>query len=166
MDSAAPGRSAKDVRYIGGPDPLSGDRSREQVAQAGRGPCQRTALPPGGGATHRLALGFAGVSPRAFARRRSLRLQRVAANKPVSRRERLVRTIVGGRSDANIRFDELRALMRYLGFHERVRGSHHLFDKEGIVEIVNLQRRGGHAKPYQVRQVRRLILKYRLGADE
>jgi hypothetical protein len=84
----------------------------------------------------------------------------------MSRRERLVQTILGGRSDANIRFDELRALMRYLGFEERVRGSHHLFDKEGVAEIVNLQKRDGHAKPYQVKQVRRLILKYKLGASD
>ena len=77
----------------------------------------------------------------------------------------MVRTILGGRSDADLRFSELCALMRYLGFEERVRGSHHLFDREGIVEIVNLQSRGGHAKPYQVRQIRRLILKYKLGAD-
>ena len=49
---------------------------------------------------------------------------------------------------------------------ERVRGSYHIFDKEGIVEIVNRQGRGGQAKPYQVRQVRRLILKYKLGADD
>ena len=83
----------------------------------------------------------------------------------MSRHERLVQTILRGRSDANIRFGDLRALMRYLGFEERVRGSHHLFDKDGIVEIVNLQSRGGHAKPYQVRQVRRLILKYKLGGD-
>ena len=82
----------------------------------------------------------------------------------MSRHERIVRTILRGRSDANIRFDELRALMRY-GFEERIRGSHHLFDKEGVVEIVNLQSRGGHAKPYQVRQVRRLIIKYKLGGD-
>ncbi len=54
----------------------------------------------------------------------------------MSRCEQLVRTILGGRSDANIRFDELRGLMRYLGFEERIRGSHYLFDKEGIVEIV------------------------------
>ena len=84
----------------------------------------------------------------------------------MSRRERLVRTILGGHSDGNIRFGELRALMRYLGFEERVRGSHHLYDKEGVVEIVNLQSRGGRAKPYQVRQVRRLILKYKLGARD
>ncbi len=56
--------------------------------------------------------------------------------------------------------------MRYLGFEERIRGSHHLFDKEGIVEIVNLQSRGGQAKPYQVRQVRQVILKYKLGGDD
>lgn len=84
----------------------------------------------------------------------------------MSRYDLLVRTILRGRSDANIRFDDLRALLRYLGFEERVRGSHHLFDKDGVVELVNLQGRGGHAKPYQVRQVRRLILKYKLGAND
>ena len=84
----------------------------------------------------------------------------------MSRHERLVQTILRGRSDANIRFDHLCSLMRHLGFEERVRGSHHLFDKEGIVEIVNLQSRGGQAKPYQVRQVRQLILKYKLGGDD
>ena len=83
----------------------------------------------------------------------------------MSRFGRLVETILRGRSDATIRFNDLRRLMRHLGFEERVRRSHHLFDKDGIVEIVNLQCQGGHAKPYQVRQVRRLILKYRLGRD-
>ena len=62
----------------------------------------------------------------------------------MSRHERLVRTLLRGRSDANIRFDELRALMRYLGFEERVRGSHHLFDKEGILEIQTGSRRLMH----------------------
>ena len=84
----------------------------------------------------------------------------------MNRHERLLQTILGGRSDANIRFADLRSLMQHLGFKERIRGSHHLFDKVGIVEIVNLQSRGGHAKPYQVKQVRQLILKYRLGRDD
>ena len=70
------------------------------------------------------------------------------------RHERLVRTILRGRPDANIRFAEPRALLRCLGFEERVRRSHHLFVKEGIVEVINLQSRGGHAKPHQARQVR------------
>ena len=84
----------------------------------------------------------------------------------MNRNERLLRTILHGRSDANIRFSDLRALMEYLGFSERIRGGHHLFDREGIVEIVNLQSRGGFAKPYQVRQVRRVVLKYQLGRGD
>ena len=55
--------------------------------------------------------------------------------------------------------------MRHLGFEERVQGSHHLFSRDGIAEIVNLQSQDGHAKPYQVKQVRHLIEKYRLGGD-
>jgi len=50
-----------------------------------------------------------------------------------------------------------------LGFSERIRGSHHIFWKEGADEILNLQPKGGKAKPYQVKQVRHVKLKYRLG---
>ena len=74
----------------------------------------------------------------------------------------LLQTILRGRSDANIRFAELCALLQYLGFEERIRGSHHIFRKQGVAEKLNLQRDDGHAKPYQVRQVRRVILKYKL----
>ena len=84
----------------------------------------------------------------------------------MDRHERLRQTILGGRSDANIRIADLRALLIQLGFTERVRGSHHLFDKEGIVERINIQSRGGHAKPYQVRQIRNLMLKYKLGGED
>ena len=70
--------------------------------------------------------------------------------------------ILGGRSDANIRFDDLRALLRSLGFTERMRGSHHMFRRQGVIERINLQREGGHAKSYQVKQIRRVILKYKL----
>lgn len=48
---------------------------------------------------------------------------------PMSLHERLVRTILRGRSDANGRFMDLRTLMRYLGFDQRVRGSHHVNDQ-------------------------------------
>ncbi|MDE2979714.1 MAG: type II toxin-antitoxin system HicA family toxin [Gemmatimonadota bacterium] len=66
-------------------------------------------------------------------------------------------------SDANVRFDALCRLLRKLGFAERQRGGHHIFHKDGLSELVVLQRDGSHAKPYQVRQVRRVILKYQLG---
>jgi hypothetical protein len=75
---------------------------------------------------------------------------------------RLRQRILGGRADANIRFDDLRTLLRRMGFTERIRGSHHIFVKDGVVERLNLQRDGSHAQPYQVRQVRRVILKYQL----
>ena len=75
------------------------------------------------------------------------------------------RTVLGGRADASIRFAELVRLLRRLGFDERIRGGHHLFAHEGLAEIINLQPRGGMAKPYQVKQVRDLITRYQLGVD-
>ena len=70
--------------------------------------------------------------------------------------------ILSGQSDANIRFDDLRAFLLPLGFVERTRGSHHSFRKEGVRERLNIQRDGSHAKPYQVRQVRQAVLRNRL----
>lgn len=64
---------------------------------------------------------------------------------------RLLQRILSRRSDANIRFDDLRSLLRNLGFTERISGSHHIFRKQGVAERLNLQRDNGHAKPYQVR---------------
>ena len=56
-------------------------------------------------------------------------------------------------------------LLRNLGFQERIRGSHHIFAKREVDEILNLQpKAAGKAKPYQVKQVRQLILKYHLGS--
>jgi hypothetical protein len=77
--------------------------------------------------------------------------------------EKLLFKVLGGTSDANISFNDLRGLVKRFGFEERTRGSHHVFRKEGIVEKINLQRDDDKAKPYQVRQVRALILKYKLG---
>ena len=71
----------------------------------------------------------------------------------------LRQNILSGRSDANIRFDDLRTFLLRLGFVERVRGSHHIFRKEGVRERLNVQRDGSHAKPYQVRQVRQSVLR-------
>jgi len=56
--------------------------------------------------------------------------------------------------------------MGRLGFEKRVVGSHHNFRRPGIEEKINLQRDGNNAKPYQVKQVRAVILKYRLGDFE
>lgn len=77
-------------------------------------------------------------------------------------RERLLLRVLRGTADANIRFDDLRSLLTSVGFVERVKGSHHIFTKPEVVEILNLQPRGSLAKPYQVKQVRAVIVRYKL----
>ena len=69
----------------------------------------------------------------------------------MGKHEKLLLQIIQGRSDRNT------------GFEERIRGSHHLFRKTGVEEMINLQKDGNKAKPYQVRQVRTVLLRYRLG---
>jgi predicted RNA binding protein YcfA (HicA-like mRNA interferase family) len=81
----------------------------------------------------------------------------------MSRQDKLLEQILRGASDANISFRELCRLLRGLGFDERIRGDHHIFTRDNVDEIINLQPRGAKAKTYQVKQVRSLILKYRLG---
>jgi hypothetical protein len=80
--------------------------------------------------------------------------------------EKLLTLILRGASDANIAFDGLCQLLKRLDFEERIRGSHHLFRKDGVEEKINLQREGDKAKAYQVRQVRGVIIKYNLAGGE
>jgi len=84
----------------------------------------------------------------------------------VAKYEELLLRILRGTSDANISFNDLRQLLRRLGFEERIQSSHHIFRKAGVEEKVNLQREGNKAKVYQVRQVRTVIIKYGLGGTE
>jgi hypothetical protein len=84
----------------------------------------------------------------------------------VSRRDKLLIEILLGTSDANIPFAPLCQLLVSLGFDERIQGSHHIFSKEGVEEILNLQPKQGKAKAYQVKQVRNVILKYQLGGQD
>jgi predicted RNA binding protein YcfA (HicA-like mRNA interferase family) len=84
----------------------------------------------------------------------------------VSESEKLLVRILRGTSDKNIPFEGMCRLLRHIGFEERTRGSHHIFTRDGVEEILNLQTKAGRAKPYQVKQVRQVILKYRLGGRE
>ncbi len=77
--------------------------------------------------------------------------------------DKVLDAILRGTSDANILFAGVRNLLLRLGFQERIKGSHHIFWKDGVAEIVNLQPKGSKAKPYQVKQVRAILLKYKLG---
>ena len=46
--------------------------------------------------------------------------------------------VLRGNADANLRFDDLCALLSHLGFAERIRGDHHIFTRDGVPEILNL----------------------------
>ncbi len=84
----------------------------------------------------------------------------------MSKYKRVIQQILSGRADANISFDDLCGLLRHCGFDMRVSGSHHIFRRAEVEEKINLQRDGNKAKPYQVKQVRQLFLKYRIGVEE
>jgi predicted RNA binding protein YcfA (HicA-like mRNA interferase family) len=84
----------------------------------------------------------------------------------MSQIEKLILQILSGISDANIAFKDLCRLLIHFGFEERTKGSHHIFRKSGIEEKINLQKDGNQAKTYQVKQVRAVILKYKLGGEK
>ena len=85
----------------------------------------------------------------------------------MTRHEKFLQKVLRGASDRNVGFDELCELLQRLGFSERRRGgSHRIFSRDGIVEILNVQPLpGGRAKAYQVKQVRQIILKYDLAGE-
>ncbi|MCE7987440.1 MAG: type II toxin-antitoxin system HicA family toxin [Caldilinea sp. CFX5] len=84
----------------------------------------------------------------------------------MSKYNKLLLRILRGTSDTNISFADLCQMLTYLGFDERIRGSHHIFTKEGVAEILNLQPKAGKAKAYQVKQVRDLLIKYKLTGED
>lgn len=81
----------------------------------------------------------------------------------MGKHEKILLQIMSGSSDANMSFDELCQFLTRLDFECRIRGSHHIFFKPNVTERINLQRDGNKAKPYQVRQVRRIISENGLG---
>jgi hypothetical protein len=84
----------------------------------------------------------------------------------MSKFEKLLLKLLSGNADNNFSFDDLRNVLLHFDFIERTTGgSHRIFYKDGIEEIINIQPKGGKAKPYQVKQIRLIILKYKLIAS-
>lgn len=83
----------------------------------------------------------------------------------MSKASKTLTRILQGNADADIRFGDVVTVLRRLGFAERVRGDHHIFTRDGVVEILNLQPRGGKAKAYQVKQLRQIITDYELATE-
>ena len=80
----------------------------------------------------------------------------------MSKYEKLFLQILSGTQDSNIAFGDLQKALTLLGFAVRIRGNHFIYTRDGIEEIINIQPEGSKAKPYQVKQVRNIILKYKM----
>ena len=80
--------------------------------------------------------------------------------------DKILIRVLSGRSDANIGFNELCSLLKRFKFQERIKGDHHIFYRDDVVEIINIQPITAMAKSYQVKQVRNIILKYKLGEED
>ncbi|MEH2379759.1 MAG: type II toxin-antitoxin system HicA family toxin [Nostoc sp.] len=81
----------------------------------------------------------------------------------MTQQDKILKKILSGTSDTDIPFAQLWQLLYRLGFDERIRGDHRIFIKADVEEILNLQQKKGKAKSYQIKQVRAVILKYKLG---
>ncbi len=90
-------------------------------------------------------------------------MPRHRTGKTMSQYEKLLLAILSGTKDKNLLFSDLRLVLGRLEFQCRVKGDHFIYTKTGVEEIINIQPAGNMAKPYQVKQVRGVILKYQLG---
>lgn len=78
------------------------------------------------------------------------------------RPRKLLQRIASG-GHANVRFADLQRLAEACGFEpQRIAGSHHIYVHPEIEAVLNLQEVRGQAKPYQVRQLLRLVERYDL----
>lgn len=81
----------------------------------------------------------------------------------MSQYEKLLFSILSGTQDKNILFADLQSVLDRMGFQCRIRGDHFIYTMDGVEEIINIQPAGKQAKPYQVKQIRQIILNYQLG---
>ena len=84
----------------------------------------------------------------------------------MSKTDKILSKVLGGKSDRNLSFSDLCYLLDRIGFEKRVKGDHYIYYHKDIKEIINIQPKGSDAKPYQVKQVRELILRNKLGVDD
>jgi predicted RNA binding protein YcfA (HicA-like mRNA interferase family) len=84
----------------------------------------------------------------------------------MARKDNTLDKVLRGLSDSNIAFTDLCQLLLSLGFEERIKGGHHIFSKDDVEEIINIQPLSSKAKSYQVKQIRNIIIKYKLAAGD
>lgn len=83
----------------------------------------------------------------------------------MSQIDKILFKILCGTKDNSIAFNELQKILTVLGFVVRIKGDHYIYTKDNVKEIINIQPNGNKAKAYQVKQVRNIILKYKMGGN-
>ena len=78
---------------------------------------------------------------------------------------KILSSVLSGKQDSNINFKDLQNLIKSLGFKERIKGDHFIYKHDKYIERIVIQPNGNKAKPYQVKQVRQIIMKYHLGGE-
>ena len=80
--------------------------------------------------------------------------------------DKVYNIIMEGKFDTNIKFSDLQYVLKQAGFSCRIKGDHYIYTKKEIPEIINIQPKGNMAKPYQVKQIRLLFLKYNIQKEK
>lgn len=83
----------------------------------------------------------------------------------MARKEKLLRKLTGG--SRNVRFSEFQSALILFGFRlDRISGSHHIYVRRGITELINIQNVKGYAKPYQIKQFLALVERHNLHVED
>jgi predicted RNA binding protein YcfA (HicA-like mRNA interferase family) len=64
----------------------------------------------------------------------------------MSKLKKSAKQVLSGSGDTNINFSDLCRILEIPGLQNRIKGSHHIYYKEGISEIINIQPAGNKAK--------------------
>jgi predicted RNA binding protein YcfA (HicA-like mRNA interferase family) len=76
-------------------------------------------------------------------------------------KQKLLRQALAG--SKNMRFADFVSLVEAFGFRRvRTSGSHQIFERPGVAELLNLQNSKGKAKRYQIKQFLELVELYNL----
>ncbi|MCI8874160.1 MAG: type II toxin-antitoxin system HicA family toxin [Lachnospiraceae bacterium] len=82
----------------------------------------------------------------------------------MSRYDKIRSDILSGKCDKNISETDMRFFLDKIGaVNRRTNGSHIQYTIDNIPELINIQPKNGKIKPYQVKEIRNIVKKYRLG---
>ncbi|MDE6917369.1 MAG: type II toxin-antitoxin system HicA family toxin [Lachnospiraceae bacterium] len=82
----------------------------------------------------------------------------------MSQYEKIRSDILSGNCDKNISEMDMKFFLNKIGAsHKRTTGSHMQYTIDNIPELINIQPKNGKIKPYQVKEIRNIVNKYRLG---